>query len=398
MALLTILPVFFDETLNAVSLLQTAGLLALGIALGIPLAIHGWLGWKERPAHPFDPSRTRWGWFALIPAYLLLVALGAAVSYLLPLKVAAWVLPPIHVLVMYIPPLLVLGLLGWGLGGNGGSRREIAAGMAGGGCLGMAMSLLGEILILAAVAIIVVIALLAMPEDIEQMSALSEQMQDPAWIADITNVASIVLSPIVIVSVLSVFCIPVPIIEETAKALAGGVAGGWVRPHPARAFAWGVAAGAGFALAENLFNGAVGGVEGWALGAVTRTGTTAMHCFASGLVGWGWGQLWRARRPLRFLGALIAGMIIHGVWNAAAIGMSFSSIAVMASAGNFFQAGLAGLLLLICIATLLVLTLAFLIALPLIARRLAAHREPPQSGDSSTERAPTPALAESPAS
>ena len=40
------------------------------------------------------------------------------------------------------------------------------------------------------------------------------------------------------------------------------------RPGPARALLWGVAGGAGFALAENLFNGALGGTEGWAPGAV----------------------------------------------------------------------------------------------------------------------------------
>jgi RsiW-degrading membrane proteinase PrsW (M82 family) len=179
----------------------------------------------------------------------------------------------------------MLGLLGWGLGGNGGSRREIVAGMAGGGCLGMAISLVGEILVLVAVIVIIVIVAMATPDGLERMSSLSEQMQDPAWQADITNIAEFVLSPIVIASVLGAFCIPVPIVEETSKVLAGGVTGGWVRPLPARAFAWGVAAGAGFALAENLFNGAVGGVEGWVVGAVLRIGTTAMHCFASGLVG-----------------------------------------------------------------------------------------------------------------
>lgn len=171
--------------------------------------------------------------------------------------------------------------------------------------------------------------------------------------------------------------------------------GGWARPHPARAFAWGVAAGAGFALAENLFNGAVGGVEGWAIGAVTRVGATTMHCFVSGLVGWGWGQLWSSRRPLRLLGALAAAMIIHGVWNAAAVGMTFAGIALMAAGENIFQAGLAGSLLLLCVATLIGLTLTFAIALPLVARRLAAQEEPSEPGDIIIEESSAQAQAES---
>ena len=156
-----------------------------------------------------------------------------------------------------------------------------------------------------------------------------------------------------------------------------------------------MAAGSGFALAENLFNGDVGGVEGWVLGAVTRTGTTAMHCLTSGLVGWGWGQLWSARRPLRLLGALAAAMIIHGVWNAAAVGLSFSSIAVTAAGGNVVQAGIAGLLLLLCAAMLLIQTLTFIAGLPLIARRLAAREEPSQSDDDSTDMVSVPAMVDS---
>jgi hypothetical protein len=267
----------------------------------------------------------------------------------------------------------------------------------------MTLSLVGEILVIVAVVIIVVIVIAATPGGLERMTTLSEQLQSPAWQADAANadaanIADVVLSPIVMASVLGIFCIPVPIIEETAKALAGGVAGGWARPHPARAFAWGVAAGVGFAMAENLLNGAVGGVEGWVLGAVTRVGTTAMHCFASGLVGWGWGQLWSARRPFRLLGALAAAMIIHGIWNAAALGLNFSSIAVAAGGGNLIQAGLAGLVLLLCAAALLIQTVAFAAGLLLIARRLAAREEASQSDDDSTEGVSAPALVDLPTS
>jgi hypothetical protein len=78
---------------------------------------------------------------------------------------------------------------------------------------------------------------------------------------------------------------------------------------------------------------------------------------------------------VHLLGALAAAMIIHGVWNAAAVGLSFSSIAMTATGDNIFEAGLEGLLLLICVAVLSTLTLIFIITLPLIARRLSAQEK-----------------------
>jgi hypothetical protein len=133
-----------------------------------------------------------------------------------------------------------------------------------------------------------------------------------------------------------------------------------------------VAGGAGFALAENLFNGALGGTEGWAPGAVARIGATAMHCFTSGLVGWGWGQLWTARRPLRLLGAYAAAVFIHGVWNAAAMGAALLSVAALAHEGDKLWQASAGLGTLMSLGLLAVLTVVFLLALVAAGQRLAA--------------------------
>jgi RsiW-degrading membrane proteinase PrsW (M82 family) len=379
LALLLALSALFGQVPAVTSVLQAAGLVALGIGLGVPLAVQGWAGWQERRSRPFNPSQTRWFWLALLPLQLILVVLGAAVS-LIPLA-PIFLLPPIHALAMSIPPLLVLGLVGWGLRGRGGSRREATAGMASGGCLGMGLSLIGEILILFVVIVVAVMVVMITPGAAEQINELVKDMRNPAWQTDIAKMSSLILSPVVIANVFGILCIATPLIEETAKALAGGIVGFWVRPHPARAFLWGVAAGAGFALAENLFNGAAGGAESWVLGAVTRLGTTAMHCFTSGLVGWGCGQLWASRRPLRSLGAYAAAVFIHGLWNAAAIGMAFSSIAILAYAGDLIRVGLAGLVALTSVATLILLTLVFVVALPLIALRLASLEERRQVGE-----------------
>ena len=54
MALIMIISAFLGEAPDGTSLLQTVGLAALGIVMGIPLAIVSWYGWREHPARPFD--------------------------------------------------------------------------------------------------------------------------------------------------------------------------------------------------------------------------------------------------------------------------------------------------------------------------------------------------------
>lgn len=197
----------------------------------------------------------------------------------------------------------------------------------------------------------------------------------------------LLFSPGIAVSVVGMFAIPVPLIEEAFKTLASGVVGRWVRPRPARAFLWGVAGGAGFALAENLLNGTLGGAEPWALGAVARLGATLMHCVTGGLVGWGWGQLWTARRPGRLLGAYAAAVTVHGLWNAAATGTAILAAGALEHEGNTFWSALIGLGMLALTGWLGLLCVTFVVALALAGRRLAGEakrlaQEPASSEES----------------
>jgi hypothetical protein len=371
-----------EATLTAAETLPLAGLIALGLILGVPLVLQGWAGWRERPSRPFNPSRAWWLW----PALVLLVALGAVVS-LLPLA-PALLLPPIHVLTMILLPLFVLTLVGRALRGTGGSWREVVAGVAGGGLLSIGVSLIGEALIVLVAIIALTIIAMMTPGGPEKVAALANEMRDPAWQADITNMLNLLLSPAVAISVLGVLSIPVPLVEEAFKTLTGGMVARWIRPHPARAFLWGVAGGAGFALVENLFSGALGGVESWAAGAIARFGTTAMHCITGGLIGWAWGQLWTARRPLRLLGAYAAAVAIHGLWNAAAAGALLLGAAAVIHEANELLIVLAGLGISAFLGMLGLLTVAFVVGLYLAGRRLAAQAEPPQGEAGRPEEAP----------
>jgi len=248
--------------------------------------------------------------------------------------------------------------------------------MVGGGTLGIGGSLIGEMLVMLALVGVAIVVAPLMPDEMEQLTALAVGLQDPSGPVDLTSLMQLLLSPPVAISVLGIFSIPVPLIEETFKTLASGVVARWVRPHPARAVLWGVAGGAGFALAENLFNGALGGAEGWAMGAIARFGATTMHCVTGGLVGWGWGQLWTERRALRLLGSYITAVIIHGVWNATTICAVLLSAGALMHGENNIWLAIVSLGMLTALGLLLVLTVTFVFALPMVGRKLAKVASP----------------------
>ena len=90
------------------------------------------------------------------------------------------------------------------------------------------------------------------------------------------------------------------------------------------------------------------------------------------LVGWGWGQLWGGRRPLRLLVSYIAAVIIHGMWNAMTVSAVLLSASALVHSGNDIWPAIAGLGMLIVLGMLALLTVTFVVALPLIGRKLAA--------------------------
>jgi hypothetical protein len=346
--------------------LPVAGVIGWGIGFGAPLIMHGWAGWRAQPSRPFSPSR---GWLLWL-AWMLLVGLGAAVS------LAPWapalLLPPIHVLTMSLPSFILLWAVGGALRGKEGSWREVVVTMVSGGSLGLGFSLVGEALVGFGLVVAMIVAALLTPGGEQRVLALANDLQNPAWLMDFTNLAELLLSPMVAVSLFGLFSIPVPLIEEVFKTVTAGLAARWVRPSAARAFLWGVAGGAGFALAENLFNGALGGAEGWAMGAVSRLGATVMHCATGGLVGWGWGQLWSRRRPWRLIGSYVAAVVVHGIWNGITVMVALVSTSMFVNEAGDPWLVLTNLGMLALLGFLGMLTVVLLFALPFVARRLVA--------------------------
>jgi hypothetical protein len=87
--------------------------------------------------------------------------------------------------------------------------------------------------------------------------------------------------------------------------------------RPSQGFCLGVISGAGFALVESLLASSTPG-QGWGQLLAARAGGGLMHIFASGLMGWGIASAWQGKR-LRLLGTYVLSVLIHGLWNSAAI-------------------------------------------------------------------------------
>jgi len=363
-----------------VDLLSALGFLLLGLGVGVPLVVHAWRGWHARPSQPFIARR----FWLLGLALILLFGLDALAIWL---SFPGVLVAIFHLLTFALPPLVVLGLVGWALRGKGGSWREAVAGLSGGSFFGIGSSVIIEIgLLLVLIVLIVIYVMTLGPEQQERLMRLAEQFREmsPQTLSDelLREAAGLILSPATVIILLVSIAVVIPLIEEVFKTLSAGVVGHWLRPAAPRAFFWGVAGGAGFALAENLLSSSMAGSGDWSMlaVAVSRSGTTAMHALAGGLVGWGWGQLWRERRPLRLIGSYALAVTIHGVWNAAAIGTALLGLVTMGGTPSPVPPRLASVGAVVLSVLLVVIAIAAFLALPVIGYRLA-RREVPGSED-----------------
>jgi RsiW-degrading membrane proteinase PrsW (M82 family) len=153
-------------------------------------------------------------------------------------------------------------------------------------------------------------------------SLLEELRVDP-------RITEILASPWLLLVLVDVSLVA-PLTEETAKALGARLA----RPDSRReAFLAGVAAGAGFAVVENVLYALAGAMLGgpWPAVVVARAMGAAVHPLASGLVVLGW---WESRhgQGARALGrGFFAGAGIHALWNGTIVALAVAETAIRVS-------------------------------------------------------------------
>jgi RsiW-degrading membrane proteinase PrsW (M82 family) len=130
-------------------------------------------------------------------------------------------------------------------------------------------------------------------------------------------------SPLVLISLFLVLGLFTPLIEETIKPVIVWLLAKRLQ-GPSQGFALGVVSGAGFALVESLLASSTPG-PGWGQLLAVRAGGGLMHIFASGLMGWGISSAWQGK-SLRLLGTYILSVMVHGLWNSAAIIIELGSL------------------------------------------------------------------------
>ena len=122
---------------------------------------------------------------------------------------------------------------------------------------------------------------------------------------------------------------------------------------------WGIAAGAGFAITEGLFNSAAS-LPFWAGIATLRVGATGMHMLTAGLTGLVWARTLDSRRPLPLLGGYLASVTLHGLWNGMTVLVVVSSLWMAARPGDAARMAGGGLAILVGVTGLILLIAAII--------------------------------------
>ncbi len=246
------------------------------------------------------------------------------------------------------------------------AARPALGSLAWGGLGGTGLAFFVEALVLLAVFLLFSFWLtVARPDLLVQLQEWAERLQHTRPDRVLESLPAL-RSPWLAFGVLALASVLVPVVEESAKALAVPlVALTGRRVRWADGFLLGAAAGAGFALLEGTLNGALGLTSpvSWAGAMLSRGAATTMHCAASGLAGLGW-ALMLERRWLAGLGAGLTAVTLHGAWNAAAIGLAAQTLV---GGGNALAALFVGYLG--------VLWLCAALLLALLPRWLAGHDE-----------------------
>ncbi len=341
---------------------------ALGCGLGLPLAATALQALSGKPSRPL-----RWPRFGLLALlFLLAVAIGQVVLSYAPVP---WLFfPYFYVLGIVLPVVAVLSLVGRRLarGGLTTNWREVLAQVVSGAFLGTAAAFALEIGLFFVLGLVAVVLLALTPGGFEQLQTFFAEPQLAEGFPDLSHLQPLLRSPWLIGLVFFGMAVVAPAIEEAAKTL-GVLLMSYRRPSQARAFLWGVAGGAGFALVEGLLNGALVLAEQqmWAFSIVARAGTVVIHCLAGGLVGLGWQALFSGRRRWRGLGCYVVAVAMHGLWNALVVGVAFAGLLTSEGAADDMIQGVGALGVALVGFVLLALLVAQFLLLLYLSQRLA---------------------------
>jgi len=252
---------------------------------------------------------------AMLPVVIIMGWLAARSEALSP-----FLLPIAGIFGICIPILCLLNFGQRGLKGGSDQRKW--------GLLGLSLTfttgliVLVEVLALLAGLVVFVVWLSLNIEMYDFVRSIGNQITQAR--GDMDAVVRILLpylrKPVVIFWILIAVSVITPLIEEVLKTL-----GVWLfmkrKLTPAEGYVAGMICGAGFALVEGLFNLAGAATpEDWVGLVIGRAGGSLLHVFTGGLIGWGLADTWRSGKFKKYLQVFWGAFIIHGLWNALAVG------------------------------------------------------------------------------
>ena len=233
--------------------------------------------------------------------------------------ITAYAFPPWHFFAASLPPLALLAYGAHRLGQSSGLRALLVS-FSWGALVATALAFIIEILIAFVFVVIAAVIIASLPNS----RALLEQMQAELRLAqrtqDFSALSQWFSNPAVLAGVLLYFAVIVPPIEEAVKALVVG----FINPKQTRAadaVLWGMAAGAGFAVIENMFNASVG-LAIWAPLVLLRVGAAIVHVANGANMGRGWYAARVERRWGKLFSAYLVSVLYHALWNGTAIMLS----------------------------------------------------------------------------
>jgi len=304
------------------------GAMAFGF-VAVLLLLCGWFVLQktrglEQAELPFKFPYALWHWVVILPLVGFSIFFGGLIT-LAELPWLNWVLLPILTVLVIVPPIWLL----FGTASNGielGPRWRFFSIFSLSMTVAPIIMIVLEVVVLITVIVAgVVYATMTQPDLISELESLAflmdENMNEEALLALLTPYLT---NPYLIGTGIGYIAVIVPLIEELLKPLAVWLFARQI-DSPAQGFTMGVLSGAAFALVESL-NASADGSASWAVIVGARTGTSMLHMLTSGLVGWGIVSAFKEKRAGRFFAAYISAFLIHGIWNAAAIGTGLSAL------------------------------------------------------------------------
>ena len=262
-----------------------------------------------------------------VVAFVVTIALGLATQQIK--SFANYLFPPWYFFAAVIPALTILAYAAHRLGKTSGVRALITSftwGALGATAIAAVVELLTAfILVLGAILLVALVS--GNPNFLQELQSNLTRMRGSLDPETATNLFA---NPATVIGTLIYLAGVVPLIEETLKTLVIA----FIDPKRTQrqdAVLWGIAAGAGFAIVENIFNGSAV-LSLWAMVVLTRVGATSMHIANGVTMGRGWYAARVERRWSRLVIAFVTSVFFHGLWNGLAIIMSVSAMNITSSA------------------------------------------------------------------